>query len=66
MGRGDKAFVSATCRVLSSPLLSCMCGRTLGIFNRAIFRLPLVASERRAAKKEQRARDKGTVELMSE
>lgn len=68
MGCGDKAFVSAerpaACGVLSSPLLSCMCGRTVGIFNRAIFRSPLVGSDRRTAKKEQKVRDKGTVKIM--
>lgn len=56
MGRADKGFVFAErpawCCVLPSLLLGCMCGRTVGTFNQAIFRSPLVDSDRRTAKEE--------------
>lgn len=46
IGHADKGFVFAErpawCCVLPSLLLGCMCGRTVGIFNQAIFRSPLV------------------------
>lgn len=40
------------CSPLCVPLLSCMYGRTVGIFNQAIFRSPLVDSDRRTAEEE--------------
>lgn len=56
MGHADKGFVFAErpawCCVLPSLLLGCMCGRTVGIFNQAIFRSPLVDGDRRTAKEE--------------
>lgn len=38
--------------LLAAAPLRCMCGRTVGIFGQAIFRSPLVESDRRTAKEE--------------
>lgn len=38
--------------LLCAAPLHCMCGRTVGIFGRAIFRSPLVEDDRRTAKEE--------------
>lgn len=45
-------FLQKDLRVAVGAPLRCMCGRTVGIFGQAIFRSPLVESDRRTAMEE--------------
>lgn len=51
-GRRKKDLHGVLLSLRCASALSCMYGRTVGIFSQAIFRLPLVGSGRRTAEEE--------------